>query len=298
MSGVPTADQLFDAELLEQIAHLRVIARRVAPGGRFAEQRSRDRGTGIEFEDHRPYSAGDDLRTVDWHLYQRFGTLFLRLFEEQQDLPLYLLPDVSKSAFHEDPPRALASLRCALALAAVGLNQHDAVGVFPFSDDLKVQVRPQSGRNRVMHFAKRLAEVEPGGGTDFARCVKRFGSLGLREGLVIVISDFFDPGGIEAITSSLKKLRHRLLLVQLSRSTDREPDLLGDLRLEDCESGTVEDVSVTPQVLDRYRAAYDRWNDGLHQFTRSRGAGLLRVDVDQPVLPQLAALFEGGRYSA
>jgi uncharacterized protein (DUF58 family) len=296
MSGVPTADQLFDAELLERVAHLRVVARRVAPGGRFAEQRSRDRGTGIEFEDHRPYSTGDDLRTVDWHLYQRFGTLFLRLFEEQQDLPLYLLPDVSASAFHEDPPRAVASLRTALALAAVGLNQHDKVGVFPFADDLTVQVRPQSGRNRVMHFAKRLSEVTPGGGTDFARACKRFAALGLREGLAIVISDFFDPNGVEAVVDSLKKLRHRLLLVQLTRATDRAPELLGDLRLEDCETGVVEDVSVTPQVLERYRAAYDRWNEALHEFTRRRGAGLLRIDVDQPVLPQLAALFEGGRY--
>ena len=92
---------------LKQRRRLHVSARRVAPRGRFADQRSRDRGMGLEFEDHRPYAPGDDLRAVDWHLERRLGRLFVRLFEQQEDLPMYLMPDVSKSQFLEEPsPRA------------------------------------------------------------------------------------------------------------------------------------------------------------------------------------------------
>jgi len=298
VAGVPTRNELFDPEIFAEVQRLRIVARRVPQGGRFAEQRSRARGTGIEFEDHRPYAAGDDLRTVDWHLYRRFGRVFLRLFEEQQDLPLYVLPDVSRSLFLEQPARVVSGLRCALALIAIGLGQHDTVGAFPFSDHLDTLVPPQSGSDRLMHFADRLSELEPGGETDFVASLQHFSSMRLRPGLVVVVSDFFDPGGIEAVRKALKVIRHRLLLVQLTRTTDRDPGVEGDLRLEDCETGAIEDVSVTGAVLARYRAAYDRWQGALLELTRSSGAGLIQVDVDRPVIPQLAELFEAGRYTA
>ena len=129
-------DELFDPDFLESVQRLRIVARRVPRGGRHAEQRSRDLGHGIEFRDFRAYTPGDDLRAVDWNVYGRLRKVFLRLYEELEDLPVYLLVDVSASMFHETPPRARAGLRTALALAAITLGQHDSVGVFPFSDDL------------------------------------------------------------------------------------------------------------------------------------------------------------------
>lgn len=288
-------EQLLDAEFLEAIAHLRLIARRVARGGRFAEHRSRDAGAGLEFKDFRPYVPGDDLRAVDWNIYRRLGRIFLREFEEFEDLPVYLLPDVSRSGFYETPPRALAGLRCALGLAAVALDEHDRVGILPFSDDLVVHMRPRSGRDRLLSFADGLARIEPGGRTDFARALRRLSGMRLREGLCVLISDFFDPAGIEAVTDALAGVRHRLLLVRLVRRTDREPDATGDLRLVDCESGLAEDVSVTPAVIARYREAYDRFRAGLADFARRRPCGLLELDVERPLVPQLADLFESGR---
>ena len=156
------ANDLFDAEFLESLKTLRFIARRVPPGGRFADQRSRDLGSGIEFRDFRPYAAGDDLRAIDWNIYRRLGRVFLRLFEEWEDLPLYVLPDTSASMYLEDPPRARAGLRTALALSAISLNHHDTVGVFPFSGDVNIAVRPQAGKRRVLRFAEHLASLEPG----------------------------------------------------------------------------------------------------------------------------------------
>lgn len=288
--------ELFDAEFLEAVGRLRLIANRVQRGGRFAEQRSHDLGHGIEFRDYRPYTPGDDLRAVDWNIYRRLGRVFLRLFEEVEDLPLYLMPDVSRSAFHEDPPRAHSGLRTALALAAISLGQHDSVGVFPFSDDLTVAVRPQAGKSRILTFARHLAAIEPGGATDLPRALKRFGSMRLREGLLTIVSDFFDPAGIDAVIHALGRTRHKLLLVQLVRASDRDPDLSGDLRLVDCETGDSEDVSVTAHVLERYRAAYDEFQNKLTAFAKRRNAGLLRLDVDSDVVPQLAALFETGAY--
>ncbi len=292
--------ELFDAAFLEAAERLRLVARRVAPRGRFADQRSKDRGAGLEFQDYRPYVAGDDLRAIDWTVYRRLGRVFLRLFEEHEDLPLYLLTDVSRSAWLERPPRARAGLRAALALAAVSLGQHDRVGVFPFGADLSVLQRPTAGKGRLMQLAARMATIEPQGETDLGGALRRFGALGLREGLAVVISDFFDPRGLEAMTEGLRGVRHKLLLVQLVRRTDRHPELLragaaGEVRVIDCETGARHDVSLGPAVLERYRAAYDRFNQGLADFARSRNAGLLALDCDAEVVPQLATLFENGR---
>lgn len=287
-------NELFDPEFLESLSRLRMLARRVARGGRHAEQRSLDLGTGIEFRDFRPYSPGDDFRAIDWNIYRRLGRVFLRLFEELEDLPVYLLPDVSRSMYLEQPPRARAGLRCGLALASIALNHHDTVGLFPFSDDLAIALRPQGGKGRLMRFAEAMAAQEPGGVTSLESSLRRFSALKLRSGLAVIISDFFDPDGVESVIAALKTLRHKLLLVQLVRDVDRDPKVTGDLRLLDCETGTTEDVSATAAVLNHYREAYDRFQERLSEFVRQRNAGLLRLDVDAEVVPQLATLFETG----
>jgi len=291
-----TKAEIFDPAFLESLRHLRIVARRVARGGRYAEQRSQDLGHGTDFRDFRPYSAGDDFRLIDWNIYQRLGRVFLRLYEELEDLPLYLMPDVSRSLFLENPPRAAAGLRTTLALASISLNHHDSAGLFPFSDDTTILAPPQSGPSRVMHFADRLAGVEPGGTTDLAASIRRFNSFNLRRGLLAVVSDFFDPAGVDAIIGALKTVRHRLLLVQLTRRSDRDPVATGDIRVIDCESRAAEDVSVSPALLARYRDAYDAFQSKLTEFARKRGAGLIRLDVDQAIVPQLATLFETGSY--
>ena len=252
---------------------------------------------------------GDDLRAVDWNIYRRLGRVVLRLFEELEDLPVYLLPDLSASGYLEEPGprgrpgplRAHVGLRAALALGAIALGQHDSVGLFPFSDRVDVAMRPSSGSGRVMHLAERLAHLAPGGGTDIPAALAKFGAMDLRRGLAVVISDFYDPAGIDAVTDALKRLRHDLVLVRLVRRGDADPRELGldgDLRLVDVESGETRDLSVTPEALAAYTAAYERFRSGLATFAERRGAGLLELDVDRDVVEQLGGLFEGGRYEA
>lgn len=296
-AGIRLPD-LLDAKFLDRVSRLRIIARNVPRGGRHAEQRSLDLGAGIEFKDYRPYTPGDDLRGVDWNLYRRLGKVFLRLFEEVEDLPLYLMPDTSRSMYLEDPPRARAGLQAALALAAIALQQHDSVALLPFAEDVRLELRPQAGKGRVMRFARHLADLPPGGETDLGRALRRLSGMNLRRGLLVLVSDFFDPRGLDGVLDALKRVRHRLLLVQLVRAGDRDPALQGDVRLRDCETGRTEDVSVTPAVRKRYLEAYERFTGDLDDFARRRGVGLLRLDADRDVVEQLAGLFEAGRYLA
>lgn len=291
-----TAQELFDPAFLDAVSRFRILAKRVARGGVHAEQRSRHMGSGMEFRDYRGYVPGDDLRAIDWNIYRRLGRVFLRLFEEFEDLPVYLAPDVSLSMFHGDQPRAHAGLQSAYALAAAALNHHDSVGLYPFADKLRVAMQPRSGRVRLMRMAHALVGQKPGGTTDFKRSLGKMARLGLRPGLLVVVSDFFDPAGLQAVRESLSRQRHRVLMVQLVRKSDRVPELAGDLLLRDCENGQEHDVSVTAEVLAGYRRAYDEFEQGLHQIAMSLHAGLVRVDVDEPVVPQLSELFQTGAF--
>ncbi len=294
MSSTLSLEELFDESFLQSLSHLNILAKRVAARGRPAEQRSKDLGTGIEFSDYRPYSHGDDLRGIDWNIYSRLGKLFLRIYEEHQDLPVYILPDCSKSMFLEDPPRIHTCLRVALALSSISLNQHDSVGLYPFSDQLDVLLRPIAGKSQLLRIAQCLSRIEAGGETRLAHSLKKFSAMGLRRGLVVVISDFFEVEGLEAMFKQLKGLRHRLLLVQLTRESDQNPLHSGDVEIEDCESGEVQNLSITPHCLQLYREAYESFQSQLLEFSHKRQAAFVRIDVEKDTIPQFAELFENG----
>ncbi len=294
---------LLDPQFLQQARALRIVARRVAPAGRWAEHRSRDRGQGMEFRDFRPYSPGDELKTIDWNVYRRLGRFVVRLFEEMEDLPIYLLPDLSKSMWHENPPRAVTALKVAVAIASVGLDQHDRVGVFPFGESLDATMRPTSGRGRLNSIAATLSRAAEAArdrstGTNLAASLAKLRGLGLREGLVVIISDWLDPNGMDLMMTELKRMRHRPMLISIARDQDRQPNLEGDVRVRDCETGDVRDISITNSVLERYRAAYDQHFEGLDAFAKSRQGGFLSMDHDGDVMQQLASIFEGGKYVA
>lgn len=300
MTSVPiTFERLFEPAFLAALSRWSLPVRRVAAGGRHGERLSLEAGAGLEFRDHRPYCPGDDLRAIDWNLFLRLRRVFTRVFDEEQDLPVYLLPDVSGSMFHDGdgPPAIITALRCALALAAAGLCHHDSAALLPFSSRLEVAFQPGGGRARLLPFARRLAALAAAAGgapTSLGPSLTTAARMNLRRGLLVVISDFFDPGGAAALAAALRPLRHRVLLVQVTRPADAAPAVTGDVRLTDCETGDAADLTVTPGVLARYRAAYLRFNDELAAVARARRAGLLRVDAGAALLPQLARLLGPG----
>jgi len=286
--------RLFTEDFLRSVSRMRIIARQVPGGGRRAEHRSRDLGSGMEFRDFRVYSPGDDLRRVDWSLYRRSGHLFLRLFEEPEDLPVYILPDVSDSMFFEAPPRADAARLIAGVIAAVSMNQHDRVSVHPFGADLAAPLAPGLGRGGLKRACAYLERLRPAGATNLSRSLRRFGGLPLRAGLAVVISDFFDPRGVDAVIGALRLLRHRLLLVQVVRASDANPTVSGEVTLVDCESGAAVDVTVGASTLQRYRQAHDSFCEELRRFAARRRAAHVQLDADRPVLTQLGDVFRNG----
>jgi len=291
-----TFEELFDSEFLSALETFDLRIKRFIRQGRHGEQLSHDRGFGQEFKDFKAYVPGDDLRAVDWNIYQRLGRLFVHVFEEYQELPLYLLVDRSKSMFHEDPPRIRAGLRTALALGSIAASQHDVVSLFSFSDDLDMNTQSISSKGHVITLARQMVELHELNGTQLSEVLKLLAVQKLRRGLLVIISDFFDPEGIQAITEATKLVRHKVLLVQLIKASDADPtvnaDIVGDLRLVDCETQGAIDVTIAPQVLREYTRVYQAFNKDLSELADGLGSGLVQIDTEEPILDQLSTIFQ------
>jgi len=286
--------RLFTDEFLRAAAHLRIIARQVPAGGRHAEQRSRDCGAGLEFRDFRSYVPGDDLRRVDWNIYRRSGRIFLRLFEQPEDLPVHVLLDVSDSMYFETPPRADAARQLAGLVAAISAGQADRTTIWPIGAELGVP-RPVAGGQHGLHAALDYIEsLEPAGRTNLAGAIGKFAALGLRRGLAVVISDFFDPRGVDSVLAALSPVRHRLVLVQVTRPSDGEPAAAGEVTVVDCETGAEIELTMSTAAQRAYRDAYAAFCDRVMAFAARRRAAHLRLDAERPVLEQVSGLLHEG----
>ena len=296
MADQLTFEELFDAEFLNALETFNLRIQRFLRQGRHGEQLTHDRGIGLEFKDFKQYVPGDDLRAVDWNIYRRLGRVFVHVFEEYQDLPLYLLVDRSKSMFLEETPRVHAALRSALALSSIALSQHDVVSLLSFSDDLEMHSKPIVGRRQLTTLARRMVELYEQNGTQLSQAVSQLALRKLRPGLLVILSDFFEPEGLDPVLDALRMSRHKMLLVQLVKDMDGDPtsnaEFVGDIRLVDCETSSAVDVTVDPAVLARYRRIYEEFNQQLTEFASGQGIGLIRVNADGDVLEQLGTLFE------
>lgn len=286
--------RLFDDEFLRAAARLRILAQQVPPGGPRAEQRSPDRGTGLEFRDFRSYVPGDDLRRVDWNAYRRSGRLFLRLFNEPETLAVHVFVDVSQSMFLEDPPRADAACQLAGLITAIAMGQADRVTLWPFGAQLGRPWNVRGGQVGIHAAFKYLEELEPAGETDFAAVFQALHAHPRRRGLIVVISDFFDAHGIDAILEAMRPVQDRLVLAQLVRASDADPKHQGEVTLVDCETQAETELQITPDVLQRYKASYRSFCERLLRHAAQRRAMHARIDADIPVLSQIEQLFTLG----
>lgn len=298
-SNPVASSDLFDPHLLSRIQHLALTVPKTQSGGRLAQQRTNARGQGIEFADYKPYSPGDDIRNVDWMGYQRDGRLFVKVFEEEQAMPVYVLVDTSASMYCEAEPRINSALQLAMAFAGISLSQHDSVRLYQLQQTCVPLAESISGAGRLRSVAQHLSPLQTATqsrDTSLARAVKSFTQLPLRRGLMIVLSDFFTEEQDSQLFQALSLSRHHGLLVQLVQPFDADPRLhpsfSGDMRLADAETAVSVNVRLSDSVIREYMAAYNQFNQGLEAYAKQRQFGLLRVNCADDAVTQLTNWFQ------
>src|SRR5438105_6331379 len=205
---------LFDDEFLKKLEYLNIISKRLFAGTLRAERRTRRRGTGLEFADYRAYVAGDDFRHLDWKAYLRLNRLILKLFEEEEDLPIYFFVDSSQSMSYGSPSKLDYARRVAAALCYIGLANLDRVNVISYADGVKNEMHPQRGKGRIFKIFRFLTDVAPGGETNARASFKTYCTDTRRRGLAAVISDMLGGNGFESVLEILRHFRHEVFVIQ------------------------------------------------------------------------------------
>jgi len=288
--------QLFDERFLKTLEHLHMVARKVFAGNLRAERRTRKVGSGIEFADHRTYSRGDDFRYIDWNLYGRLDRLLLRVFEEEEDLHIYILVDVSDSMSIGTPPKLHYAMQVGAALSYVGLANLDRVSIIPFSDRLVDRLPPSRGKNRIFRVFEFLRSVELGGQTQLAECMKQFVAQNKRRGLAVIISDFYDPDGFEQGINTLRYNKFEPFVLQVYDQKEANPSLHGDLTLVDCETGDTREVTVSKALLEAYKREHEKYCGELEQFCTSRAMPFFRTHTALPFDELVLKIFRAGGF--
>jgi len=288
---------LFDERFLKTLEHLHMVARKVFAGNLRAERRTRKVGSGIEFADHRTYARGDDFRYIDWNLYGRLDKLLLRLFEEEEDLHIYILIDVSDSmAIGQPLPKLHYAMQVGAALTYVGLANLDRVAIIPFSDRLIGRMPPSRGKNRIFRVFDFLRNVELGGKTELAECMKQFVAQNKRRGLAVVISDFYDPEGFEQGINTLRYHKFEPFVLQVYDQREAAPKLAGDLALVDCETGDTREVTVSKSLLEAYEAEHEKYCKELEAYCTKYAMPFFRTHTSIPFDELVLKIFRSGGF--
>ncbi len=283
-----TPSALISPELLRRLEQFQLLAARRAKSSARGERRSKARGQSVEFADYRNYVAGDDLRYLDWNLYGRLERLFLKLYEEERELPVRIFLDASESMTFGEPRKFDFARQVAAAIGYVALCGFDRVTVVPFGnnpDNLlpAAALRAVRGRKSSLQFFQNLGKLSARGDATLNDALRR-GALEARQaGVALVLSDFLDPAGYDKGLTALIGRGFQVNCVQILSPEELAPTTFGDLRLVDSETGAMQEVTFGKFRLSAYQQTVQNFIQKLREFSQSRGINFFSVSSAMPL---------------
>ena len=291
-----SGELIFDSEFLRKLERLELLAKKIFRGLLRGEHSTSRRGRGLEFSDFRRYRPGDDFRHIDWNIYSRLDRLFLKLYASDEDLTLYLLVDTSASMGFGEPLKFDYARHLAAALAYIGLNNMDRVGITAFSDCLGKSLAALKTKHHMATMLTFLRELECRDGTRFGSPLSEFAARHRHPGLVILISDFL---GDEQWALGLDALRHQghdVVVLQLLAEEEIEPPLAGVLSLIDAEDGSELKVTVDDTLRTLYQQRLECFLGDFERYCRKRSIDYLRASTAIPFEDVVLKYLRQGTY--
>ena len=281
------------AGTLRKLENLAFAPKTVRRGVLRGDRRSTRRGSSLEFADYRAYTPGDDLRRLDWNVYARSDKPFLKLFEEEEDLGVHILLDTSESMnWGAGTENKFEYAKAAAAgLALIALAGGDRCSITAFSDT-SPGARFGPVRN-LISFAGVLPFLEtrvPQGTTQIDRVLRRFTQQVKSPGITAVISDLFSPGGFQDGLKHLDQKGHEILLVHVLSPEELTPQIAGDLKLVDSETGATQEITITGGLRRQYQTRVLAWRTEIHDFCRARRIHYFPISTGES--PERFLLFE------
>lgn len=303
MSTDPTTIDEDVKALLRRVRRIEVRARSSLGDHAAGNYRSRFRGQGMEFDRVRDYSAGDDVRSIDWNVTARAGRPFVKIFREERELSVMLVVDISGSMRFGGIPgysqrsKLLTAAEAAAVMAVTALRNQDRVGMMLASDTIERHLPCRRGRNHVLRLVRELlgcdSGLRPG---NLPEAIDEACRSQRRHSFLVVISDFMDP--VLDLGRSLRRAqsRHEVVGIRIREPAEDDiPALNGPLWLADPEHGEVRALAGGRRAAARYRQLLAEQREGVDQAFRESGCDLIEVSTDGDVVSALSAFFRRRR---
>jgi len=276
-------EDLFDASFLDRLRVLALRLRKRRQLMRRGAQSSPATGFTREFKDYRHYTPREDYRAIDWRLYARLNKLFVRLYEETQELNLHILLDTSTSMAQPFPEKRRQALRFAVALAYLALSAQQRVSVYSMSDTVHQELPPLRGQGNIEKVIQAVSKLKFDGLTNMKRCFEEYRPSKQRYGIIFVISDFFghEIGSATEAVARVSVWPGENHFLQIIHPEERQPELEGELELAEVETGERRRFWLTKKDVQRYVETFDAFSENLARECASHRVDFLQISSNE-----------------
>ena len=277
----PSLSPLLDNDLIARIERLRLNARRRFTNRSQGEHLAGRGGTSTEFSDYRDYSPGDDIRFVDWNIFSRLHRPYVKLFRLEEEMHVAILIDASSSMLFED--KLLRARQLAAAFGIMGLMNLERVSVYVSgaADKRPIRMPSCTGQVSMRRMLDFLDQFASGGDCTIDRAIEEMLRLHRGRGVVMVLSDFLTFGDLGRSLNRLFSAGLEIFAVQILSPSEIDPDVSGDFRLIDAETGNGLDVSSATDLLGIYQEQRSRFQASLAADCRRRSGRFLSISSHQ-----------------
>lgn len=281
-------------ELLKQVRQIEIKTRGLVNEVFSGEYHSVFKGRGMEFSEVREYQPGDDIRSIDWNVTARFGNPFVKIFEEERELTVMLLIDLSGSlsfgSVDKTKQQIAAELSAILAFSA--LKNNDKVGLILFTDTIEKFVPPRKGKSHVLRIIREVLSFEPHGNqTDIKGALEYFNHTIKKKSIAFLISDFIDDGYDKILRIAGSK--HDLIGIVLNDPREKELPKAGLIKLRDAETGQIRYVDSSNKQLRNLFEYYNKQSEEFrkHLFMKSR-TDFVEIQAGESYIRPLVDFFK------
>ena len=280
-------------EILKKVRELEIKSKKLTTDLFTGEYHSAFKGRGMSFKEVREYSAGDDIRFIDWNVSARFGHPFSKVFEEERELTVMLLIDVSASSLFGTVQASKKDVATEIAavIAFSAVNNADKIGVIFYSDKIERYIPPKKGKQHALFIIRELLSVESAKKqTQLTTALRLFNNTTRQRSIAFILSDFIDTNYQDALRVAGNK--HDIVGIKLYDKMDRALPKLGLLRIEDAETGKQKWIDTDSSfVRYEYEKEFFRVADYSIETFRKAGCDLLHVRTDEDYVKVLQRFF-------
>lgn len=281
-------------ELLKKVRKIEIKTRRLSDHIFGGEYHSTFKGRGMTFSEVRQYQFGDDVRSIDWNVTARYNEPYVKVFEEERELTMMLMVDVSGSELFGTTnlfkKEIITEISATLAFSA--MQNNDKVGLLLFSDKAELYIPPKKGKSHVLLIIRELLEFKPKSNqTNIAEALKYLTNIMKKKAIVFVLSDFIDEGYEKTLKITGNK--HDVTGIRVYDEREERIPNLGMVQMEDSETGTLQLVNTQSKKVRMAYGEHHRQRVKYFQetFTKS-GCGVLSCRVDESYVKKLLGYFK------